>query len=133
MADSFKFWVRAKYFQVFASGLAHKWNPTDHSFDEIMCGRQIEQPFRFLNRLAGLDGNDSINSGSLDFTPQIGRQKVAAKPLERIINPTKFCGIVLPEMVMGINSHVRPTPKSCWSIESYLPCESSRSPAALAA
>ena len=81
-------------------------DPANHARDERMCLGHVEQPSRFVKGLARLYRHAGIDSRAIHFAAQIGRQKIPAQRGHRVVYPSVLGGSVVPEMLMGVYSHV---------------------------
>jgi hypothetical protein len=104
MPDPDKAPVTGQLSQNVPDRLIPKVDPTDNALDSGVRIGQLEKPTRFLDRLAGLDGNGSVEVQWSLQSLQIGGQPIPLKGASRRY-PWVFFGGIPPEMLMGINFH----------------------------
>jgi hypothetical protein len=81
-------------------------DPANHSCDEGVSVRQLEQPSGFIERLPRLYGDANIDGCGVHLSSQLRRKKIPPKRGHRIVYPVVFgCGIP-PEMLMRVYSHL---------------------------
>src|SRR5262249_21563854 len=80
-------------------------DPTDHSQDEGVLPRELQHPPRLPEALAALGEDRSLEAGVSKQRLEVPRHEVAADGRHVRADPVVFDGIVLPEMLVGVDMH----------------------------
>ena len=79
-------------------------NPADDASDELVLVRQLEEPSCFAECLPGLHGGTMLSMpGCANLGFEIGRQEVAADRRHGVGDPVVLDGVVLPEVMVGVD------------------------------
>jgi hypothetical protein len=82
-----------------------KVNPADNAGDYRIAFRQIEQVLGLFFRLIGLNGNRAVNTIRGALWREIARQEIPPDRLHFFGDPRITQRIVIPKMLMRVNSH----------------------------
>ena len=80
-------------------------DPADDAGDERMQVGEREQPARFVECLQRLDGDAPLEAGAAHLALQVRRGEILLQGLHRVVYPAVLDGIVLPEVLMRVDSH----------------------------
>src|SRR6185503_5023610 len=79
-------------------------HPSDNAGDERMGIGQGQEPARFVERLARLDGDARLDAGTPEQRLEIVRQEVAAQRRHAVVDPSVLKRVVAPEMLVRVNA-----------------------------
>ncbi|MGF6733585.1 hypothetical protein OKW50_005730 [Paraburkholderia youngii] len=94
--------------------------PPDHTCDEIVLLREIEQIDRFALGLRGLDDDRTRDAGPGQVRQQVGRLKVAIERLKVRTKPVVISTIDSPEMLVCIEHDVQVSPRRLQTYHPFL-------------
>ena len=105
MTDADQFWIAGKVVQQGVDVGRAQVDPSHDAADEVMAGGQVEEPLCFLEGLPGLHGNAALEAVLMEERLEVGGKKVAAQGGHGIVDPGIFDGVVLPKVLMSIDTH----------------------------
>ena len=105
MADTTELFICGKEVQFILQPEIRQWHPTHDALNELMFSGEFQKPAGFLERLARLNGYDTIHTGSAYFRFEVGRHEIPLNVIPVIGNPSEFAGVVFPEVVVGVDNH----------------------------
>ncbi len=80
-------------------------HPADDPFDPRLPLGQPQQPAGFLDRLPSLHGDGTVQLEPGEFARQVGGAEIPAQALHLVADPRILPRVVLPEMLMRVDSH----------------------------
>ena len=105
MAEPAELLILRKSCQALSKIIRAKVNPADHPAYEAVLLCQLEQELCFRVTLVGLNGYRSIHVVAAQLRKEVMREEVSLKHHHFIGNPPIAYRIVLPEVLVRINSH----------------------------
>jgi hypothetical protein len=82
-------------------------DPPNHAGNERVSVSELQQPSRFLKRLAHLHDDTAIDPRRAHLDQGILRHEVTPQPLHGVIDPRILRRVVSPEVNVGIQGHLR--------------------------
>ena len=99
-------------------------NPPHHSANELIGFGHFEQPACFFNAVPRLHRNGSIEPDSLQQRLQIAGEKIALQRRHGVRDPGVILSVVVPEMLVCVDSHFGPwfVVRGSWPQSLSFPC-----------
>src|SRR5215472_3937733 len=107
MAKTAELRILREVFQALGHSIGAEIDPADHALNRFILRSQVQQKESFSFRLVGLDSDAARQVVSCKFGKEPVRQEIVFKQSHLVCNPGVADRIVLPEVLMGVNSHGR--------------------------
>ena len=79
--------------------------PAHDSPHEVELASVSEQPARFLEGLAGLDGDAAVHLERVELRLQVAGGEISAQDLHALADPGVLAGFVAPEVLVCVDAH----------------------------